>query len=1296
MRLLLTILLIINSSTCLYSSILQSFYSIKDGMLSNTVDYITKDSSGIIYLSTSDGLTAFTGAEFFIPEFSDKIRTVSFVKCLTQLDKEHLLICSGEYGLLLYDKRKQVIAKCDGGSFLKEICSAYKDANGVLWFASCKGKIWYLEDCNDIINNVANPNFIEVDYTFPEINRIGSMFGKIYVCSSGNEFFFLDNSHNEVKIEHIPLADDIKTVYCAVPVDDERIIIGTDNGAFFLESAMNGSYFVESSILNGCIIRCVENTCDGVFLGTEGKGLYVYKGGMTESFKFNNKHTDNLDYIISSYYDEKGNLWLGSWNGGLVCLTMDKGEFRIVYNSKESDAPLYNWCLESFPDDSVTYIGTHGIGLAYLTPSMGEYKVMDTSFPLIKSLYADSISGALYVGTFGKGLRVFDVDKKSYRDTYIKEIENERVYVIYPYSEDKLLIGTSGKGVWFYDKLNHTSVHVNIPFAYEDLNVRGIEPNIGTGGMWIGTYNNGLYHLKLNSDGSYSNFFHVGSVEDDALHVTGICNYDECTFVTTENGLYKISYIGTDYKIERIHSMRGLRLNKLVRLDSGHYVVSSYSGVYFLNEKFDILSVLHKEETVSDVRCNLYTGHLEIAGTNNIVLFNEDNLESKYGDIDIYFRSASVNGKTLMANDSTNNCLKESIEYADKLSLSPTDNNLDINLSCILDNNYLSIYVFYMLEGLETAWNRIPCSNAVIRYNSIPSGEYKLRIRVQSIDNTESERVLVIEKSDFWYKTGWAYLAYTVLFILFVLHVICKIKRKEKAKFFSKVQEIEEKKRMEFYDQKLKFITNISHDLKTPLTLVLSPLNDLINMPEMPDKFKPRLRSMILNGDNLLRKINKIINYKDMELYDDCSVEMEEYNLSQLVYEIVVPFKSYSESQGIGFEYRLTIPENAKVMINTDKNKLESVLENLISNAIKYTPKEGVVHVTIVSSDAMVSITIADTGKGISENDLPHIFDRYYCAKDSNGGTGIGLYLVKRYIDMLGGNISIDSTVGKGTTFHIELPVSCKESLVNMEKEDMGKDETSMKLLFIDDNKELREFFEEVFSSSYMVFTASSANEGVDIARRELPDLIVSDYMMPETDGLELCKILKNDILTSHIPFVMLSSLNTEEFKAKCWKDGVDLLEEKPFKAEILKIKFASLIKNRIILKNKYQYPITRNEEAAVEHEMSGYDKKFMDDFNAAIEENMENSELSIDDIATCMRMTHDQLYRKLKALTGISANQYIRSFRLRKAAKMMCENNCSVTEVLYTVGFSNPSYFTKCFKKEFGVLPSEYIEQNR
>ncbi len=1286
--------ILLNSFINCYGSIFQSFYSVRDGLLSNTVDYITKDSLGIMYISTSEGLMLFTGSDFLLPQFSKEIGTVSFVRSIVQLNSENLLISSTDYGLMLYNKKSQKVKRISNYPLLKEIVGMYKDTRGVVWFASYSGKIWYIDNYRDIIDDVVNLNFVEVDYIFPKIKKIGCISDKIFVCSSNNEFFFLDYSTKNVKIEHIPLPENINEVFCAVPMNDDKVIIGTDNGAVFIVRSEDGSYHCGNDILKGKVVRCIENTDNGVFLGTEGDGLYVYKNSKAEKFIFNNKKGNNPDYIISSYYDDNGCLWLGSWNCGMVCLNMDDGNFKIIYNSEDSYSPLYNWCLESFPNDSVTYVGTHSMGLAYFTPYMGKYKVLDRKYPLIKSLYADSISKCLYVGTFGAGLRVYDIKNRSYKDTYIKEIENERIYVIYPYSDDKLLIGTSGKGLWLYDKIYETSVHVNIPFVYGNLNIRDVKPNVKTGGLWISTYNNGLYHIKLNPDGSYSNFFHIESYENDVLHPISILNDDENTFLAAENGLYKIITDKADYNVKRISRMEGLRLNKIIKLGSEHYIVSSHSGLYFLDRKFEILSVLSKGETISDVRYNVFTKHLEIAGTDNIILLQGNDLYNKSQFANLYLRSVSVNGEILTA-DGYNNYIKQSIQYADKILLSPNDNNLNIVLSCILYNKLLSTCIYYKMEGLESKWNKMSDSDTSISYNGIPAGEYKLRIRVQSIDNISNERILAIEKSEFWYKTKQAFFLYIIIVLAFVVYLILKIKSKEKIKYFNKVQQIEEETKLEVYNQKLRFITNISHDLKTPLTLVLSPLNDMVGMTDMPDKFKPRLHSMILNGNNLLKKINKIINYKDMELYDGSDVELEDYNLQQLGYEIVMPFKSYAESLGIELEYDFTALQDSMVIINTDKNKFESVMENIISNAIKYTAKGGKVKVSIVSDSSMARITVSDTGRGIQGNDLPHIFDRYYCAKGNDEGTGIGLYLVKKYVDVLGGDISIDSVVNKGTVIVVNFSICVKQSADSTVYQNTGHEANDMKILFVEDNYDLRNFFEEGFVGQYTVFTASSADEAIDIAKQELPDIIVSDYMMPGTDGIELCRILKNDILTSHIPFVILSSLNTEDFRTNCWKGGVDLVEEKPFKTDVLKIKFAALIKNRIILKNKYQYPVTKIDKIKVENELTEYDKIFIDDFNSAIERNIENSDLSIEEIAVSMKMTHDQLYRKVKALTGVSVNQYIRSFRLRKAARMMCENGCSVTEVLYTVGFSNPSYFTKCFKKEFGVLPSDYIEQN-
>lgn len=1269
---------------------MQSFYTIKDGLLSNTIDYIVKDSLGFIYLSTPEGLISYSGSEFFTPYELKNIGNIPCVKSIIELDKFNSLICSRDFGLFLYNKRYQSLKRIN---VFEDIADIYKDNKGRLWIASSKGKVWYLPDYNVIIDEVVNLNFIEVDYVFPEIKKINVLFDKIYVCASSNEFFFLECNSKNVNVEHILLPDNVKTVYTASPISNSEALIGTNDGALLIKFARNNSYNLGKNFLKGNIIRCIETTSKGVFIGTEGEGLYLYKNNKIGKFKFdkilNNK---NLDYIISSYYDNNGVLWLGTWNEGLIRLELKDNNYSVIYNSAELSAPLYIWTLESFPKDSVTYIGTHNKGLGYYTPSMDGYNVIDKTYSMILSLYADSISGNLYVGTFGQGIKAFDTNKKKYLDFNIKEIENERIYVIYPYSKDKLLIGTAAKGLWLYDITNKNAIHVNIPFAYGYLNVRDIKPDLKSEGLWVSTFNNGLYHFKLNPDGSYSGFSHLDLRDESDLHAISLYTDKEFMLVTTEKGLYKIIETDSDFKIEVIENLKGCRLNNILRVNN-YYIVTSYSGIYFLDINFNIIGILSEHETTNDLRWNPNSNKLEIAGTSGIIFVNDLNLEPD--NMKLFLNSISISGNNIIPNDTCNLYLKESIEYTDKIHLSPTDDNINLDILCLKSDPLFSTYIYYKLEGLENKWNKVLTSNSVIKYNSIPPGDYLLRIRLQYKDNTSRERILYINKSDFWYKTRLAYIIYVLMFILFVSYIILRVKKKERKKFFNKVNELEEKKKIEIYDQKLKFITNISHDLKTPLTLILSPLNDLANIPDMPEKFKPRLESMIQNGNNLLRKINKIINYRDLEVYDDSFVNKREYFLQQLIYEIIIPFKAYSESQGIEFIYNFKETDNDSFIISTDKNRLESVLENLISNAIKYTPKGGKVSVSICYDDTNIHITVSDTGRGISDQDIPHIFDRYYCAVNNKEGTGIGLYLVKRYVEMLEGKISINSVLGKGTTFTIDLPVVFRNASVDLNNEDKYISENILKLLFVEDNKELRDFFAESFSSSYNVFTASSAGEGIEIAKRELPDLIVSDYMMPETDGLELCKILKNEMLTSHIPFVILSSLNTEDFRKKCWQEGVDLFEEKPFKTELLKIKFATLIKNRMLLKKKYQYPVTEKEKRTVENEISEYDKKFMNELNTVINNNIENSELSIEELAGFLKMSHDQLYRKIKALTGVSANQYIRSFRLRKAAKMICENKYSVTEVLYTVGFSNPSYFTKCFKKEFGVLPSEYIEQN-
>ena len=390
--------------------------------------------------------------------------------------------------------------------------------------------------------------------------------------------------------------------------------------------------------------------------------------------------------------------------------------------------------------------------------------------------------------------------------------------------------------------------------------------------------------------------------------------------------------------------------------------------------------------------------------------------------------------------------------------------------------------------------------------------------------------------------------------------------------------------------------------------------------------------------------------------------------------------------------------------ILTDKTKLESILENLISNAIKYTPETGSVNIIITLDKELLYIDICDTGVGISAEDLSHLFDRYYRISADNRGTGIGLYLVKHYLDLLQGEIQVESVQGKGSSFHLKLPLLYDSETENpMEEMNMEgnllESDNVKSLLIVDDNKEIRDYFYQTFSSFYKVLRASTGDEALEIARQELPDLILSDYMMPGMNGLELCKAIKEDMLTSHIPFVILSARASDEIRLECWEQGVDLFEEKPFRRELLQIKLATLIRNRKLLKYKYQIAspdvsAIQNEEQSHLQKNTSLDEQFLQRLNDVIEQNRDKTELSVLELAESLSMKHDQLYRKLKALTGLTVNQYIRSYRLNCAVALLKSQQFSVTEVLYRVGFSNPSYFTKCFKKEFGLLPSEFVDQ--
>jgi DNA-binding response OmpR family regulator/two-component sensor histidine kinase len=474
---------------------------------------------------------------------------------------------------------------------------------------------------------------------------------------------------------------------------------------------------------------------------------------------------------------------------------------------------------------------------------------------------------------------------------------------------------------------------------------------------------------------------------------------------------------------------------------------------------------------------------------------------------------------------------------------------------------------------------------------------------------------------------------------------------------------------------------------------------------EFQPALKVKVQRMLKNANMLLNLFNQVLDFRKVET-DNLTLHLTQINLNGFIDNIHHQFKELADAKHIDFE--LNFAEESIICI-ADAQKLESILFNLLSNALKFTPDYGQIFLELSQSKEDISIRVKDTGIGISEKDLPSIFTRFYRTSTTtiSQGAGIGLALVKKYVELLAGDIRVISAPNKGTEFCITIPK--KENTTDFEPYKSSFEQTNPlhtmddptyeekakskpTILVIDDNQDIRDYLKEILSTHYFITTASNGNDGLMLSTRKNPDLIICDIMMEGMDGLSVCEQIKSNLATSHIPVILLTAKNNLETQIEGFEKGADAYIEKPFSSDLLKTRIKTLINHRLLLKKKFTLLDTPTSAVSP----TSVDEKFLQNVIAIIDKNMSDSDFTVQSLVDQLHIGQDQLYRKIKALTGLSINHFIRSIRLKKAAQLLKAKSYNVSEVMFQVGFNNPSYFSKCFKTEFGVLPSDYLSENK
>ena len=1015
------------------------------------------------------------------------------------------------------------------------------------------------------------------------------------------------------------------------------------------------SYYNESIFKFGIVdigdINCVENgRKDVVWLGTSGSGLICWNRSTDERKVFSHTsdpHSISSDIIVSLLLDSNDKLWAGTYWGGLNCY--DGNRFIHYRAGGENSLASDNvWALVEDADKNI-WIGTLGGGLQCLNPATGVFVTYSSNNSNLVSDHVSSLclgrNNTLIIGT-SVGVAIMDLATRKITNfagnrSGVRQFTNQTVNQVYEDSRGLIWVGTR-EGLNVYDPKQDELYEVAVKPNFSEFYILGITEDENKS-MWVSAGGE-LINVTL-------------SVEGKTGKLSFRCHtYDE------RDGLQSCDF-----------NQRSLK-----RLHSGEIVVG---GLYGLNN--------FRSDNIK------YNRALPKVMFTGFQLFNE---EVKVGE--------EYDGQII---------LKEALNKTEEVVLGYKQNVFTVLFA---SDNYVlpeKTRYHYKLDGFNEDWLISMADQHRVTYTNLAPGSYLLKVKATNSDGyavTEEATLKIVILPPFW-MTPWAYACYIFLLIGGLFLAFYAVQRRERNKFKIRQMEQDAQRAEEVNQMKFRFFTNVSHELRTPLTLIISPLEGMIKETKEAKQLD-KLNLMHRNALRLLNLVNQLLDFRKNEMAG-LHLSLSEGDIVAYVRNICSSFLILSEKKNVHLTF-FTAVESLNMAF--DEDKVGKIVMNLLSNAFKFTPDGGRVDVSLEilkGSPETLEIKVSDTGSGVKDEDKERIFERFYQVEhegESNRstGSGIGLSLVRDFVTLHGGAVRVFDNVGSGSVFVVDIPV--KHSVVNvatplsqeaaeedaaaLDTETIEADEDTQPfekrkplVLIVDDNEDFITFMRDSLSLYFSVQSAVNGREAWNIIPELMPDLIVSDLMMPEMDGNELCRNVKADKRTQNIPFVLLTAKQSVENKVEGLTIGADDYVTKPFNMEVLILRMRKLID--LSSRSKSRNRIDPEPSDIV---ITSLDEKLIENAIKYVEANISRSDLSVEELSHELGMSRVHLYKKLLQITGKTPIEFIRVIRLKRAAQLLRESQQNVSEIAYQLGFNNPKYFSKYFKDEFGVLPSVYQER--
>ncbi len=1312
--------------------------SIKEGLAHNGVSTMIKDSRGYLWIGTYDGLNRYNGKDVTIYKnrVDSKIFQSNRIRAIIE-DRLGRFWVGTDEGVTLFDYNNHDFRQLtEQGSV--PICKIFisKDGSSILCVAE-SGSIFIYDMSGELLRCDELPRncFINDAIYYQE---------NIYVLASRNGLIYYDSAVGKCRYFDYHNDKGIRTV---AKYNDNSLLVAYNNGMCQLDIKRESGRceIINSSPLkyDGLQISSLNIDANGaLWICSDINGLYVAQG--TNS-GFSPKLTTIIDGIrISSTFFEEGITWVSTLDDGVIRLSTQKSKFEN-FTSEEILLPQ----IKVLDDDRIIISNTSKLTV-YNTKTNREESLPFNISASLQSQYnivAKDNKNNLWIISKAKdnSTELYRVDgsKAIKIDSYkLTNLTHGKIY-----STSPIETTFDGDGNLWIAYVNNV-VRVSFKSENEIYKIESIWDNqsindIGeisrprvlyydaqTDLLWLGTNKRGLFRLDLKSSKGnplptikIDNYRHEEGEESSlsANFVSSIMRTKSgVLWVGTEQGgLCRVTESGDDLSFETLSEKNGLSNNvvKSIQEDSaGNLWIGTNIGLNNYNVSSDNFIIYRSEEGLPFedfwyTSTSLIGEELIFTGTHNILTFEPDAFYSGDSQAKIYFDKLIINNQEISPNQAYDGrvVLNHRLLDGDVLNLRYNENVFSIAVDVLCDQHTQGHTLHYKLETVSDNWIKLADNNNIISFNGIEYGHHKLLVCTY---NSRGERskistLNIVIPPPVW-KSTFAYIMYVVFFIIVVFATVYGIMLFQSLSHKLEIHQLEQS----VHKDKLRYFSNISHELKTPLSLILAPVALL------SDRFK--LDSEVISKLNIIKRQSK----KLLELIDlTHGVEANDlktlktsrtlYSFDNMIRDLTLDFKFITEYDNKIFDVN---KPDAPVAVNADRGMIEKIVNNLLSNALKHTVSGDKISLSYVAENDKLILKVADSGNGIDAEDLPHIFERFYQAKRSGGnnigGTGIGLTFSKMLVELHDGVIEVESEIGVGTTFTITLPIVADEVVEQITSEvqenllcgeiinDYDSNEiiieseySSSTIFLVDDNQELRSLLTEIIGRHFSVKSFANGLELIEQLDNEWPDLIVSDIMMPEIDGYEVCRRVKGDIKTSHIPVILLTACSTIDDHIKGVQVGADAYIAKPFYPKHLVTRIEALLHNRQQLRERFQVgiPLVYGKESNT----SAKDNEFMHQLYELFNENLSNEEIDLEHIAHSLGQNRSMFFKKVKAITNTSPYELLKDYRIKKAAEMLQSGEYNVSEVCMLTGFKGRSHFSRVFKEKYNVAPSKYAPKS-